>query len=85
MFGELLMTPGPPKEDQARRSLVLRGGDWSKFRSLHRKSGSNFAVPIRYGLAVLERAGLTLPEEKDGKEPETPTSQQNAHAALAPQ
>jgi len=46
---------------------------------------SNFAVPIRYGLALLERAGWTVPAEKDGKDAEAATSQQNAHAAPAPQ
>jgi len=45
---------------------------------------SNFAVPIRYGLALLERAGWTFPAEKDGKDAEAAASQQNAHA-LAPQ
>lgn len=46
---------------------------------------SNFAVPIRYGLALLERAGWTAPVEKDGKDVEAAASQQNAHAALVPQ
>ncbi len=46
---------------------------------------SNFAVPIRYGLALLERAGWTVPAEKDGKDAEAAASQQNAHAAPAPQ
>lgn len=46
---------------------------------------SNFAVPIRYGLALLERAGWTAPPEKDGKDAESPSSQQNAHAAQVPQ
>ncbi|MDQ3172280.1 MAG: serine protease [Acidobacteriota bacterium] len=46
---------------------------------------SNFAVPIRYGLALLERAGWTVPAEKDSKDPEAAASQQNAHAAPAPQ
>ncbi|CAN5800742.1 hypothetical protein BH20ACI3_BH20ACI3_06910 [soil metagenome] len=46
---------------------------------------SNFAVPIRYGLALLERAGWTAPVEKDAKESEAAASQQNAHAGLVPQ
>ncbi|MBA2525817.1 MAG: trypsin-like peptidase domain-containing protein [Pyrinomonadaceae bacterium] len=46
---------------------------------------SNFAVPIRYGLALLERAGWTVPAEKDGRDAEAAASQQNAHAALVPQ
>ncbi len=46
---------------------------------------SNFAVPIRYGLALLERAGWTVPADKDGKDAEAAASQQNAHAAPAPQ
>jgi serine protease Do len=36
---------------------------------------SNFAVPIRYGLALLERAGWTVPDEKDGKDGETASVQ----------
>jgi hypothetical protein len=31
---------------------------------------SNFAVPIRYGIALLERAGWKLPPENATKEPE---------------
>lgn len=46
---------------------------------------SNFAVPIRYGLPLLERAGWVAPTENDGKEPETSSPQQNAHAEVAPQ
>jgi serine protease Do len=46
---------------------------------------SNFAAPIRYGLALLQRAGWTAPPEKDGKDAEAASSQQNAHAALVPQ
>jgi len=42
---------------------------------------SNFAVPIRYGLALLERAGWTAPAENDGKEAEAAAPQQNAHTA----
>jgi len=45
---------------------------------------SNFAVPIRYGLALLERAGWTAPVEKDGKDAET-VATQNAHAVQARQ
>ena len=46
---------------------------------------SNFAVPIRYGISLLERAGWTAPTEKDGTDAEAPASQQNAHAGPAPQ
>jgi hypothetical protein len=46
---------------------------------------SNFAVPMRYGLALLERAGWTAPDEKDSKDAEAAASQQNAHAPQAPQ
>ncbi|MGH9932029.1 MAG: trypsin-like peptidase domain-containing protein [Pyrinomonadaceae bacterium] len=38
--------------------------------------GSNFAVPIRYGIALLERAGWTAPQDKDIKEPEGAPSPQ---------
>ena len=34
--------------------------------------GSNFAVPIRFSLPLLERAGWQPPPPKDGKEPEQP-------------
>lgn len=37
---------------------------------------SNFAVPIRYGIALLERAGWQLPPEKDPTEPENAPSPQ---------
>jgi S1-C subfamily serine protease len=37
---------------------------------------SNFAVPIRYGIALLERAGWQLPPEKDPTEPENGPSPQ---------
>jgi serine protease Do len=46
---------------------------------------SNFAVPIRYGLTLLERAGWTAPVEKDGKDTETASSQQNPQVTLVPQ
>jgi serine protease Do len=46
---------------------------------------SNFAVPIQYGISLLERAGWTTPAEKDGKDTEGPASQQNAHAGQTPQ
>jgi S1-C subfamily serine protease len=47
---------------------------------------SNFAVPIRYALALLERAGWTVPAEKDGKDTESSSaaSEKKAHAAQAP-
>jgi serine protease Do len=35
---------------------------------------SNFAVPIRYGIALLVRAGWKLPPENDAKEPESAPS-----------
>jgi S1-C subfamily serine protease len=46
---------------------------------------SNFAVPIRYGLTLLQRAGWTAPVEKDGKDTEAAASQQNPQANLVPQ
>ena len=46
---------------------------------------SNFAVPIRYGIALLQRAGWTAPTEKDGTDDRTPAAQQNPHAGPAPQ
>ncbi len=46
---------------------------------------SNFAVPIRYALTLLERAGWTPPAEKDGKDTETSASQQNPQATLVSQ
>lgn len=45
---------------------------------------SNFAVPVQYGITLLQRAGWTTPVEKDGKDAETASSQQNAHADPAP-
>jgi serine protease Do len=35
---------------------------------------SNFAVPIRYGISLLERTGWTSPAEKEPKEPESTSS-----------
>jgi serine protease Do len=35
---------------------------------------SNFAVPIRYGIALLERSGWQAPPPKDAKEPESSAS-----------
>lgn len=46
---------------------------------------SNFAVPIRYALTLLERSGWTPPAEKDGKDTETAASQQNPKATLVSQ
>ncbi len=46
---------------------------------------SNFAVPIQYGINLLQRAGWTAPAEKDGKDAEGSASQQNARAGPAPQ
>ncbi|HKZ77477.1 MAG TPA: trypsin-like peptidase domain-containing protein [Pyrinomonadaceae bacterium] len=40
---------------------------------------SNFAVPIKYGITLLERTGWESPAAKEGKE--TETSQQASHAA----
>lgn len=39
-------------------------------------AASNFAVPIRYGITLLERTGWTFPPEKDSKEPESAASPQ---------
>ena len=36
---------------------------------------SNFAVPIRFGIALLERSGWTSPVEKEGKDAETAAAQ----------
>jgi S1-C subfamily serine protease len=44
---------------------------------------SNFAVPVRFGIALLQRAGWTAPVENVGKEAEDATSQK-AHAAPTP-
>jgi hypothetical protein len=35
---------------------------------------SNFAVPIQYGIALLERSGWQAPPPKDAKEPENSAS-----------
>jgi S1-C subfamily serine protease len=40
---------------------------------------SNFAVPIQYGVSLLERAGWKAPPEKDVKDPEN-AAQEKAHA-----
>ncbi|MGH9962125.1 MAG: trypsin-like peptidase domain-containing protein, partial [Pyrinomonadaceae bacterium] len=44
---------------------------------------SNFAVPIRYGITLLGRAGWEPEADKEGKETETASSQQNAHAVAS--
>ena len=46
---------------------------------------SNFAVPIRFALTLLDRAGWTAPAEKDGKDTEAAASQQNPQATLVSQ
>jgi hypothetical protein len=43
---------------------------------------SNFAVPIRYGVTLLERAGWQSPAAKDGKDVDT-TSQPANHPATS--
>jgi len=35
---------------------------------------SNFAVPIQYGVSLLQRAGWKFPPEKELKEPESAAS-----------
>ncbi|MGH9882377.1 MAG: trypsin-like peptidase domain-containing protein, partial [Pyrinomonadaceae bacterium] len=40
---------------------------------------SNFAVPVRFGISILETAGWEIPPPKENKDAE-PDSQQNAHA-----
>jgi serine protease Do len=45
---------------------------------------SNFAVPIRYGITLLVRAGWTAPAQKEAKDGDSSSSQQNAHAAVVP-
>jgi serine protease Do len=44
---------------------------------------SNFAVPIRFGISLLENAGWEIPPQKENKDAE-PASQQNAHAPGSP-
>ena len=46
------------------------------FAVFTQNDASNFAVPIRYGIALLERSGWTFPPEKDTKEPESAPSPQ---------
>lgn len=41
---------------------------------------SNFAVPIQFGIGLLERAGWKLPAEKDVKESEATSSEESSHA-----
>ena len=43
---------------------------------------SNFAVPIRFGIGLLERSGWKAPPTKDGKEVET-SAQQPGHPTTA--
>jgi hypothetical protein len=45
---------------------------------------SNFAVPIRYGITLLERAGWELPPPKEAKDAETTSQQQSTHTPAAP-
>jgi hypothetical protein len=45
---------------------------------------SNFAVPIQYGMGLLERAGWKLPPQKETKETETANAQESSRAAAAP-
>ena len=44
---------------------------------------SNFAVPIRFGISLLERAGWEPPASKDGKDSEAANSPQNPHVVAA--
>jgi serine protease Do len=41
--------------------------------------GSNFAVPIRYGLSLLEKTGWQPPPAKEGKDAETTASKDSNH------
>jgi hypothetical protein len=41
---------------------------------------SNFAVPIQFGIGLLERAGWKPPEEKDVTEAEAAKSEESSHA-----
>jgi serine protease Do len=43
--------------------------------------GSNFAVPIRYGITLLERTGWQPPPPKEGKDLETANNQSSNHPA----
>ena len=46
---------------------------------------SNFAVPIQYGITLLERAGWQFPPQKESKDAEAATAQQNTRGpASAP-
>lgn len=45
---------------------------------------SNFAVPIQYGITLLERAEWEPPASKDGKDGETAASQPNPHVSATP-
>ena len=44
---------------------------------------SNFAVPIQFGMSLLERAGWKLPPQKETKEAEAANSQESSHASAA--
>jgi S1-C subfamily serine protease len=45
---------------------------------------SNFAVPVQFGISLLERAGWSSPPAKDPKDGESSNSQQNAHSVSPP-
>ncbi len=44
---------------------------------------SNFAVPIQYGITLLERAGWQFPPQKESKDAEAATAQQNTRGAAS--
>ncbi len=45
---------------------------------------SNFAVPIQFGMTLLERAGWTRPVQKDSRDSEAANQQQPAHVPSGP-
>ncbi|HEY6119353.1 MAG TPA: trypsin-like peptidase domain-containing protein [Pyrinomonadaceae bacterium] len=51
------------------------------FAMFTENQASNFAVPIRYGIGLLERAGWESPAAKEGKDTEAANSPANPHAA----
>ncbi|HZE72227.1 MAG TPA: trypsin-like peptidase domain-containing protein [Pyrinomonadaceae bacterium] len=55
------------------------------FAMFTENQASNFAVPVRYGIALLERAGWQPPASKDGKDAEALNSPQSTHALASAQ
>jgi hypothetical protein len=44
---------------------------------------SNFAVPIQYGITLLERAGWEFPPQKESQDAEGTTAQQNTRSTAS--